>query len=100
MVTLTFPASFSHVSPSIASTSEVCILATLEEVRLSLGFFACWGRGIDLLAGEFRLELLFWRTPLVERNRLMAATAEPLDSFSACVVSSSRASASQHSSQA
>jgi hypothetical protein len=36
---------------------------------------------------------------LVERIRLIAATAEPDDSFSACVVSSSRASASAQNSQ-
>lgn len=50
--------------------------------------------------------LLSFRRPLrleellVDRRRLIAATAEPDDSFSACLVSSSRVSASQHDSQA
>lgn len=35
----------------------------------------------------------------VDLSKLIAATADPLDSFSACVVSSSRASVSQQNSQ-
>ena len=44
------------------------------------------------------MELFGWSTLPVERRRLIAATAEPFDSFSARVVSSSRISASQHNS--
>jgi len=44
------------------------------------------------------LEFVFKAELLVDRSRLIAATAEPFDSFSAWVVSSSRASASQQNS--
>src|ERR1041384_2466210 len=50
--------------------------------------------------GALRLALLGWRIPLVERRMLIAAAADPFDSYSACAVSSSRFSASAHFSQA
>lgn len=74
-------------------------LARLELALPSLGFFPV------ILASRFeegvlRLLLFVLRAELlVERRRLIAARAEPLDSFSAWAVNSSRASESQQNSQ-
>jgi len=76
-----------------------CSLARLELALPSFGLFSL------LLesrrdGGALRLLLLDLRAELLEdRSKLIAATAEPLDSCSACVVSSSRASESQKNSQ-
>jgi hypothetical protein len=65
----------------------------------SFGFFSLLpsfcleGGALRLLPLDLRAELL------ADRSKLIAATAEPLDSCSACVVSSSRASESQKNSQ-
>jgi hypothetical protein len=75
-----------------------CNLARLEAARPSFGFLPL-GFMSDFVIGELRLlAFAFKLVELVERSRLIAATAEPLDSFSACIVSSSRASVSQQNS--
>lgn len=75
-----------------------CSLARLDVALPNLGFLPSllksWLR-VDaflLFAFGFKAELL------VDRMRLMAAIAEPLDSFSACSVRASRASESQQDS--
>jgi hypothetical protein len=70
-------------------TPIFCNLARLDMALPSFGFFP---RVLDsgLADGALRLLLFdFKAVLLVERMRLIAATADPLDSFSACVVSSS-----------
>lgn len=75
-----------------------CNRARLDEARPSFGFLPCLDSTFG--TGAFRLLILdFKLLLLVDRSRLIAATAEPLDSFSACVVSSSLASVSQQNSQ-
>lgn len=71
-----------------------CMTALLDMVLFNRGFLP--GSDFHLIGGAFRFTPFGCRTPLVDLRRLMAATAEPLDSFSAWVVSSSRESESQH----
>src|SRR3569833_2376373 len=89
-----------------AATSRggaLCSRPTLLRARLSLGFLA-FGLDAGLGHGAMRFVPLGCSTEPVlldDRNRLMAAMAEPLDSCSACAVSSSsRFSASQANSHA
>ena len=78
--------------------SLYCNRARLDEARPNFGLLPCLDSTFG--AGAFRLLMLdFKLLLLVDRSRLIAATAEPLDSFSACVVSSSLASVSQQNSQ-
>lgn len=71
-----------------------CRIALLDEVRLNRGFLPCCAWPVN--GGALRFALFGWSMLLVDRSRLIAAAAEPVDSFSACVVNSSRLSESQH----
>lgn len=76
-----------------------CSLARLDDALPSFGLFS-WLPKSCLDSGALRLLPLDLRAELLaDRSRLMAATAEPFDSCSAWVVSSSRASESQKNSQ-
>ena len=108
------PADALVVDMSLATARDgmLCIRATLLLARPSLAFFAedvrgpCDALRFDELDRRMPGLLLSFRRPLrleellLDRSRLIAATAEPEDSFSACLVSSSRVSASQHDAQA
>jgi hypothetical protein len=56
--------------------------ATLEVVRLNLGFLI-WRERAYFVSDALRLAVLGCIILLVERSKLMAAMAEPLDSCSA-----------------
>lgn len=94
MVTLSFPLG---VSQEFSLSPSTCTM--LEFVRPSFGFLAWRDRGC-FDRGALRLDPLGCKILLEERSKLMAAIAEPFDSFSASVVNSSRVSASAHSSHA